>query len=1084
MSNYTILHLHSMDSNPKSGLQIDSVTPFEAYIPKIVECGMNAVAFTEHGAVLHNVSKKQLCEKNNIKYIHAEEFYVTESIIPDNLIRDNYHCLLYAKNKEGVEELNWLSSIASQKDGHAYYQPRISLEELEHTTNNIMILTGCVAGMLAKGTKEVQERFLKFIISNKQRCWLEIQPHNFDFQIQYNQYLYRISKEYDLRLIATNDIHALDKNHLLGREIMQKSKKINFHDEDACDLTFKDYDGMVRAFEKQNALPEKIYLDALEETNNFAAEIQNYKLDYSNKYPRTYADAKSELKERIKRGVKERGIDKLPNYKSEYIPRINEEYKTYVHNDAVDFILLDSDYKLWMKEHNMAYGPSRGSVSGSIIAYLIHCTDVDSVKYKLNFSRFLNPERVSLADVDTDIYADDRYAVREYFFNRKDIFCCNILTFNTIQMRGAIKDVARALEYTPEEAQTISNTVYTDENGHDAVPEDIRYKHWELFKYVDIVIGTITSLGRHAAGIVVSPTDLSKDFGTVYIESDQRPVSQIDMHEIDSLNYVKLDLLGLNAVGLIDKTCKLIGIPFKTLDNTDMNDEKVIQSIAEDTTMIFQFESGFASDCLKKMLSTNTINKIKKKVPDISYLDLMSMVNGAIRPAGESFRDQMFAGEFRNNGNEALNNFLAQTLGYLTYQEQVIDFLHDFCGFTMGQADIVRRGFAKKSGTEQYIPIIKDGGYMIDIHGNKDDRFIKGYIATVQEKYNMSKEDANSSIEYFLRVIEDASSYLFSKNHSDPYSAIGYFIGWLRYYYPLQLLTAALNVYKTNEKKMNEIKNYARFKGIQIKPIKFRKSRADYFMNVDDNSIYQDIESIKEMNANGAEELYELGKNDYSSFVELLADIKEKTCLDSNQLDILIKLDFFSEFGDVNNLLKTVEVYNSLYKRKQFNKADIKKYGIPEEQLKKYIGKETEKLYKDVDVTGLISELVSSINEPKLSLISHIRYEVDLLGYPTTKDPLYNKREYFICETQSNRAVTKIKLYEIFSGKTRECNIWNTQWNKNPAPVKSIIHIISCPKKNKREPTGEINPETGKKIYRDIPDQFEYWLKDYYIVEE
>ena len=1082
--NYTILHLHSMDSNPKSGLQVDSVTPFQAYIPEIVKCGMNAVAFTEHGSVLHNVSKKQLCDKNDLKYIHAEEFYVTESINTDNLVRDNYHCLLYAKNKEGVEELNWLSSIASQKDGHVYYQPRITLEELEHTTDNILILTGCVAGMLARGTKEVQERFLNFLIANKQRCWLEIQPHNFDFQIQYNQYLHRISQKYDLRLIATNDIHALNEEHLLGRKIMQKSKNIEFHDEDECDLSFKDYDGMVQAFTRQRALPEEVFLDALEETNRFAAEIENWELDYSNKYPRTYTDAKKELKSRIKDGIKERGINKLPNYKTEYIPRIKEEFKIYVHNDAVDFILLDSDYKLWMKEHGMAYGPSRGSVSGSEIAYLLHCTDVDSVKYKLNFSRFLNPERVSLADVDTDIYADDRYAVREYFFNRNDIYCCNILTFNTIQMRGAIKDVARALGYTPEEAQEISNTVYTDDNGKDAVSEEVRYRYWELFKYVDIVIGTITSLGRHAAGIVISPTDVSRDFGTVYIESDPRPVSQIDMHEIDSLNYVKLDLLGLNAVGLIDKACKLAGIPFRTLDNTDMNDEKVIQSIAEDTTLIFQFESGFASDSLKKMLSPETISKVKEKVPDISYLGLMSMVNGAIRPAGESYRDQMFAGEFRDNGNKALNDFLAPTLGYLTYQEQLIEFLNEFCGFTMGQADIIRRGFAKKTGTEQYIPIIKDGGYMVDIKGNQDSRYIKGYIATVQEKYGMSKEEAESSIEYFLRVIEDASSYLFSKNHSDPYSAIGYFIGWLRYYYPLQLLTAALNVYKANDSKMNEIKAYVRSKGIQIKPIKFRKSRADYFMDTEENVIYQDIESIKEMNAKGAEELYELGKNHYDSFVQLLADIKKHCCFNKTQIDILVKLDFFSEFGNINTLLKTIDIYNSLSSRKQFNKEDLKQYGVPEEELKKYVGKETAKLYKDVDVVGLISALTQNLQEPDVTLKEHMKYELDLLGYVITSDPKSSKKEYFIQDVHQNKSVTTFDLFEIYSGKQRKVKLWNNMWNANLGRCGDIIFINSISKQAEREPTGEINPKTGKKIYRDVPGKYEYWLKSYEVIKE
>lgn len=1083
MTNYTILHLHSMDSNPYSGLQVDSITPFEAYIPEAVKLGMKAIAYTEHGSILHNVAKKQLCEKNGIKHIFAEEFYVTHKIVEGNLVRDNYHCLLYAKNQLGKEEIAELSSKAFEPDGHMYYNPRITLAELKSTSNNVMILTGCLAGMLSRGTDEVKEDFLQFIINNKHRCWLEVQPHNFEEQIAYNKYLWELSKQYNLRLIATNDIHAITQEHLRGRAMMQKSKNIVFNDEDECDLTFKDYNGMVEAFKKQNALPEDVFLNALEETNRFADEIEDIKLDYSNKYPR-FKNAKEEFQRRIKEGIKDRGIDKLPNYKTDYVPRTKEEYDTYVKNDAVDFMLLDSDYKNWMRENGMHYGPSRGSVSGSLIAYLCHNTDVDSVRFNLNFSRFMNPERVSLADVDTDIYEEDRYKVREYFFNRKDLYCCNILTFNTIKMRTAIKDIARAMDMSPSEAQELSNMVYEDEKGREFVPDYVRQEHKELFELVDIVKGTITSLGRHAAGIVCSPIDVRKAFGTLHIKTDSRPVSQIDMHEIDSLNFVKMDLLGLAAVGLISKACDLAGIPFLTMDNIDLNDENVIMSMAQDTTLIFQFESGFASNCLKKMFSKETLSKIKKRNPDVSYLDLMSMVNGVIRPAGESFRDDMLSGNFRDNGNEALNDFLKTTMGYLTYQEQILDFLHEYCGFTMGQADIIRRGFAKKTGTEKYIPIIKDGGYMLDIHGNKDNRYIKGYITTVKEKYNMSEEDANKSIEYFLKVIEDASSYLFSRNHSEPYSAIGYFIGYLRYYYPLELITAALNVYKSNDKKMLEIKRYATSKGIQILGIKFRKSRANYFMDKSNNAIYQDIESIKEMNAEGAEQLFELRNNKYDSFVQLLNDIKTKTVVNSKQLDILIKLDYFSEFGDINYLLEVVKLYDSYSGRKQFNKNELESYGVPLDTLKKYVGKETAKLYKEVDTQGLITELVSFIKVPKLSLLGHIKYEQELLGYPTSIDKNQSKRIFLIMSINSNKAVTRLKLYSIHDGKTHECNIWNKEWEKELGRENDLIFLYGTRKQNKREPTGEINPKTGKKIYKDVPDQFEYWLTGYEIITE
>ena len=1357
-NNYTVLHLHSMDSNPKSGLTIDSVTPFQDYILKAKECGMTALAFTEHGSVLHNIAKKQMCEKNGIKYIHGEEFYITEKIDKENLVRDNYHCILLARNAEGVKEINYLSSISNNReDGHYYYTPRIELDDVLNTSENVLILTACCAGILCRGTSEAKEKFLTFIINHKDRCWLEIQPHKFDLQIQYNQYLYKIAQEYGIRLVATSDVHAVSQDHMMGRAVMQKAKKVVFHDEDECDLTWHNYDEMVAAFEKQNALPRDVYLEAIEETNRIAAMVDDYDLDYSNKYPRM-KDSEEEFKRRINAGIIEHGINKLPNYKTEYLPRIKEEFETYKKNDAIDFMLLDSDYKNWMREHGMYYGPSRGSVSGSLIAYLIHSTEVDSIKYDLNFSRFMNPERASLADVDTDIYAEDRYKVREYFFNRPDVFCCNIVTFNTVKMRGAIKDVARAFDMPVDEAQSICNTVYEDENGKECVPDEIRNKYKEVFFYVDIVVGTIVSLGRHAAGIVVSPQDIRYDFGTLTIESDPRPVSQIDMHEIDSLNYVKMDLLGLNAVGLINKTCDLAGIPNLTPDMVDFSDENIIKSIAEDTTMIFQFESGFASESLRKTFSDSTVEKIKAKNENISYLDIMAMVSGAIRPAGESYRDALFNGEYHDNGEKALNDFLAPTLGYCidenqnvmtidgekaikninigdrvytingvsnviqkndmgnketieiitgyrniictkdhkiltdygwkeagslsvgdciacrtrtesdaeynkdklrfigyligdgdlnnnnnigfsnrdydvacdfkrvvetfdnctasicnrgsrvnnldlyylnvkyiqqkksmtpaaeylcsigmkyyggggctakdkfvpsfifglnrecileflgaytdtdchvnnnhiyisyktssvrlkddvmrlislvgyipnciydkktdsyaitvcdapnyindlydysfrvrrsisdrrgllnyrtgatnlihksivedlikrngislkqvqkksginlyykeyislksfrkianifnitledrfsndnikyvvikdiqdsgnrkvydigienehnfvcngivvhncVYQEQIIEFLNKFCGFTMGQADIIRRGFAKKTATEKYIPVIKNGGYMEDIHGNRDDRYIPGYIKVAQEKYGMTKERAEKSIEYFLQVIVSASSYAFSRNHSVPYSMIGLYIGYLRYYYPLQLLTAALNVYKSNDAKMAEIKAYTKSKGIEIKPIKFRKARADYFMDVNENCIYQDIESIKELNAKGAEELFKLGKNHYDNFVDLLKDIKEKTTLDRNQLDILIRLDFFSEFGDMAKLMYIAMKYDQFSKRKTIKKNELEDFGVTEDIMRRFSETETETRADDIDAVKYVEDL-------------------------------------------------------------------------------------------------------------------------------
>ena len=1068
MDNYTILHLHSMDSNPYSGLEVDSITPFQAYIDKAKECGMKAIAFTEHGAVLHNIAKRQACEKAGIKYINAEEFYVTEKIEEGNLVRDNYHCILIAKNYEGVKELNYLSSQSfNRNDGHFYYNPRITLEELENTSDNIFVLTACVAGMLCKGTAEVQERFLKFIIKNKDRCWLEIQPHNFDLQIKYNQYLYGISQKYDLKLIATSDIHAISKDHMNGRAVMQKSKNVDFHDEDLCDLSWKSCDDMVSAFEKQNAVARNVFMDAIEETNRLADLVEPYELDYSNKYPRLYKDAEKEFKDRIVKGAKERGINKLPNYKTEYIPRIKEELETYKHNDAIDFMLLDADYKNWLRENNMHYGASRGSVSGSEIAYLLHNTDVDSVKYKLNFSRFMNPERMSLADVDTDIYAEDRYKVREYLFEKEGLYCCNIITFNTIQLKAAIKDVGRAFGMTPEQTQELSDMVQQDEKKNDYMPDNIKNQYPEMFKYVDMVIGTITSLGRHAAGIVCSPTDISYDFGTLSITSDPRPVSQIDMHEIDSLNYVKLDLLGLNAVGLIDGACKLAGIDYLTPDNVDFTDENVINSIAEDTTLIFQFESGFASDSLKRTLSKETIANIKKQNDNISYLDIMAMVNGAIRPAGESYREQLFNGIYKDNGNEALNEFLKPTLGYLVYQEQIIDFLHDFCGFTMGQADIVRRHFAKKTGTENDIPVIENGGYLVDIKGNKDPRYIKGFVAVAQEKYGMTEEEARETIKSFLQVIEDASDYLFSRNHAIPYSMIGFFIGWLRYYHKIELLTSALNVYVDNNEKMASIKEYIKSQGIEIKGIKFGKSKAKYFMNKEENAIYQGIASIKFCNETIGEELYELAKtNHYNNFIELLVDIISKTHVDNRQLEILIILNFFSDYGSNKKLLAIADLYDNFGACKIIKKNKIAELGLDENVIKKYSGKETEKQYSQIDNVGLVSELSKRIEDKPLSIKEQIKYEQEYLESIVYTNPKAPEKMYYVVECKFYKDKTKpyLRLYNLRNGEYLKTKITSGKaFIESPFKEGNVINVKDFSDRNKMKKIGGDWVKTGEK---------------------
>ena len=740
--NYVVYHLHSDISSAITN--IDSINKPEHYVDYAQSLGMTAMAFSEHGSVLGWKHKKDIIEKAGMKYIHACEFYLTEDDIKEDKHRDNYHCVLIAKNYDGVKELNLLSSQSFNRDDwHFYYMPRISVRDLYNTSDNIIITSACLASVMNRGSVELQKEMLRFFMQNKHRCYLEIQHHNCEEQIKYNQKLYKLHKKTNVPLIAGTDTHALNKEYAEGRIVLQKAKDVFFADEENWDLTFKTYDELVQAYETQNAIPREVYIEAIENTNKMAEQIEEFQLDYTPKYPKLYDNSEKVFKEKIAQGLKDRNINSsLPNYQ-EYKDRIRYEYDTYKHNGAIDFMLLEENYKTQMRNIGVEYGYSRGSVSGSIIAYLLHITEVDSIQHHLNYERFMNKERVSLADVDTDFYSNDRKFVKDYLYNKRGLFCCDIVTFNTVQLKGAIREIGRAMNIPLDEVDVICDSLADKE-------DELRKQYPTLFHWADMVTNVVVSVGFHPAGVVVSPFPIDDYFGTFTTTTNQYRIAQLNMKEIDSLNFVKLDILALDNIGLINQTCKLAGIERLTPQTVE-DDINVWNSIRDDTTLIFQFESPFASDYIKELFSDKTIAKIKERNPNFSYIDLMSVANGALRPAGESYRDALKQGDVKDNGHKALNDMLASTSGFLVYQEQVIQFLHEFCGYTMGEADIVRRHFAKKTGTDEDIPKIHDG-----------------FIQTMQEKYNTSKEDAEKIIGDFLRVIEDASNYLFSLNHALP----------------------------------------------------------------------------------------------------------------------------------------------------------------------------------------------------------------------------------------------------------------------------------------------------------------------------
>lgn len=639
----------------------------------------------------------------------------------------------------------------------------------------------------------------------------------------------------------------------------------------------------------------------------------------------------------------------------------------------------------------------------------------------------MNPSRVTNADIDTDYSEQDRAKVKYFLLhdhmNLPQIQTAEIITFNTIALKGSIRDVGRALDIPLSDVDDICKMVDSDE-------DKARQQYPELFEYVDIVNGTVVSIGTHPSGVLVSDLNLYEEIGLCTLSSSQYPVSVLNMKELDELFYVKLDILGLDNIGIINDTCKLLGIERLTPDNTNLEDEVVWKSIRDDTTMIFQWESASAQAYLKKFMSNSTLEIAKEWNPNFSYIKWFSFGNGLIRPGCASFRDDVATGHVLMTGFKQLDEFLAPTFGRITMQEDIMKFLVKFCGYSDAESDNVRRGIAKKKGTEQFIE---------EIHSR--------FVSYSNKEYGISTDKLEEIFPPIKQGILDASSYAFSWNHSDSYSAIGYICGYLRYYHPVEFITAALNTFKDKEAKTVAITAYAKKVDIPIRPIKFRHSQANY--SCDGGVIYKGISSIKHMNDSVADDLYALRNNKYEFFTDLLADIK-KTRVNSAQLEILIKLDFFEEFGEIADLLSQVEIFDSLFGRSQIKKEKAEKLGIPVCLLIKCSTKETEKQFSGVNSENLIKSLIVKREEiPQTTLFDKIKYQQEFYGYISIVMPDMDDDVYYITSIDGKFANKNIALYRLCDGSQESYKVKGKKLEGRPIKAGNMIRVLEVTRDKK-----------------------------------
>lgn len=1078
-NNYVVFHCHTMLSNGTTIM--DSVTRFSDYVNEAKKCGMTALAISEHGSVFEWKHKKDAIEAAGMKYIHAEEFYLTESIIwrtvdsanyhPENyddLVkaarksakgdekkfseslsrkidkaladvlksngikrkkgackvffderslkekdgvwyanyidsdvilpidissvvkerdekrRDNYHCVLIAKNYQGFLELNKLMSISFNNDGHNYYSPRITFDELFATSDNIIISTACVASPLGKGTDTAKQKYLDFLIKNKHRVFLEVQHHDTDKQRAYNLELYELSKKYGIPMIAATDTHCLNKVHELGRKYYQLRKDITFDDEAGWDLTWKTFDQLVDAFEVQGALPKEVYMEAINNTNVMADMVEPIELDKSFKYPRISKNAAEDLYKKIYDCAREKKPLMERHTPEEIKARLDMEFETYKSIDACDYMLLEKYIVDWCHSNDIWLGPGRGSVTGALSAYAMGITEMDSLKYDLKFWRFMSKDKYSLGDIDLDHAKADREKVKYFLLHDHldlpNIKTAEIITFNTIQLKGAIRDMGGALNMPLDVVDKIAKAVHevtVEEEKFSTIDDSYRKKYPKLFELVDIVTGVVTSIGSHPSGVLVADRDIYSELGCCYLKDNPYPVCVLNMKELDSLNWVKWDVLGLDNVGIINNTCKLANIPRVNPDNIPEDDVNVWNSIRDDTSLIFQWNSNFGSQTMKKLFSDETISKIKKVYPDITYIDLFSFGNALIRPCGKSQYDSAVNGEITPTGVKDIDDLLSSELNRCLFQEDIMSFVMQFCGYNFIQADKLRKIIGKKLGTKEQIPIVK-----------------KAFEDNAKIKYNLTDEKSDEIIEPVLQCILDATRYSFSKNHAYAYSWIGYMCGYLRYYYPIEYLASCLDIFADDDKKTNEAVAYANKLRVTILPPKFGHANANYMPDKENNAIYKGMKSIKYMNSDIANELYDIAKSrTFDSFTDVLYAIKDADIgIDARQMKSLIQLDFFDCFGNAKELLRIYNMFNDFFKKGEASsiskdkvegnaiiKAIIERHSIGVTKAGK-----PAKSYSQLDCRAVVQECeeyLLSLGIPDFSIKEKIEFHNEYFGY-------------------------------------------------------------------------------------------------------
>lgn len=923
-SDFVHLHNHTFHS------VLDGLTKIHDLVDKVKELGMEAAAVTDHGTMSGILDYYKTAKKAGIKPIIGIETYVaTRSRFDRDPSKDKqrFHLTVLAMNNTGFHNLMKLSTRANLEG--MYYKPRIDHDLLEELNEGLIVLSGCASGEIGVALKEDDydrardiAKWYKSIFGD--RYYLELQDHghpksntHWDVQAKINEGLIKLSKELDIEMVVTCDGHYLTHEYQDAHEILlcvgtgsylSDEKRMSLKDfelhltdpRDIIDHWGEEFPEVIRNTKKiADRCDVEIELGRI--------LIPKYPLpDGENEHSYLLRLTYQGLLQRYNGASKEEAEKLDPD---EIIPKLSEEVRERAKMELgvmgnmgyEGYFLIVQDFINWGKSQGIVFGPGRGSAAGSIIAYALNITDLDPLKYGLLFERFLNPDRISMPDIDVDIQDTRRDEVIEYCAKKYgEDHVSNIATFGKMFGRMAVRDVARVLEVPYAESDRLAKLVPPPNQGRHiplsvSIKEDADLRNEyennptakEVLDYAIQLEGTIRSHGVHACGVVIAPDTL---VNYIPLEMAQKGVvaTQFPMGEVEELGLLKMDFLGLSNLTIINNAMRIIRKAYKkeiNLSELPLDDKKTYELFQRgDTTGVFQLESAGMKRYLRGLKPT-------------TFEDIIAMV-ALYRPGPMQFIDSFIR---RKHGEEeitylhsGMKNSLKNTYGILVYQEQFMQISKEWCGFTGGQADTLRKAVGKKK---------------IDLMKKVKPEFVEGAVKVG----GATKEIA----ETFWTQLEEFANYCFNKSHAACYGLIAYWTAYLKAHYPDAFMAALMTSDHDDTDRLAIEITECKHMGISVLSPDVNESFVEFAVVPNENKIRFGMSAVKGVGVGAVEEVLRAREDGPFTSVEDFARRVSTSKFNRKAWESLIKSGAFDDMGDRSDLLFNLDSITSFASKLQ-----------------------------------------------------------------------------------------------------------------------------------------------------------------------